>query len=231
MTRWAYAALASLTLLVALPAHAIQVLEGRPGQTLVGKISTTHLTRITVANDRIRNVRGIEGTLIIEPDKDTGDVYVRPRFTNNAVSIYITTRKKRTYALLLEPTRDKVETLIIKDVTPAPEEMTTVEKAGDYIKVIKEMVRVMAVSDVPEDMEIKELNKTLPLWQDTTFVLERRWIASQIVGEKYRLVNKGTKPMVLAEQEFYVKGVAAVTIENMQLAAGEATNIFIVRQR
>jgi len=37
--------------------------------------------------------------------------------------------------------------------------------------------------------------------------------------------------MILEEQEFFRTGVAAVSIEQLTLAPGEATNIFIIRER
>jgi conjugal transfer pilus assembly protein TraK len=49
------------------------------------------------------------------------------------------------------------------------------------------------------------------------------------VGEKFKLTNTGKSVIRLVEQELYRKGVVAVAIENMQLEAGQSTNIYVVR--
>jgi conjugal transfer pilus assembly protein TraK len=45
------------------------------------------------------------------------------------------------------------------------------------------------------------------------------------------LTNVSAAPMRLAEAELYKAGVLAVAIESLNLAPGEATNVFVVRER
>ena len=58
-----------------------------------------------------------------------------------------------------------------------------------------------------------------------------KYVERDIVGEKYVLTNTGKSTIRLVEQELYRKGVVAVAIENMQLDAGQTTNIYILRSQ
>ena len=52
-----------------------------------------------------------------------------------------------------------------------------------------------------------------------------------LAGEKYLLTNVSKEPLVLSEEEFDRKrgDVVAVSIETHNLAPGESTNVFVIR--
>lgn len=93
------------------------------------------------------------------------------------------------------------------------------------------MLLAMASDAQPAGVEIRETTEKIGLWKDSWLVLQRLYLATNIVGEKYLLTNAGVSAMTMAEQELFRKGVLAVSIENMNLAPGETTNIFVVRER
>ena len=60
-----------LPLLLALssPASALQILDAKDGETVLGKISQKEVTRISVERGRIRKVIGNAGEFVLEKDE------------------------------------------------------------------------------------------------------------------------------------------------------------------
>ena len=69
-----------LPLLLALsnPASALQILDARDGETVLGKLSRKEVTRITFERGRIRKVTGNAGEFVLEKDEEKGQIFIRP---------------------------------------------------------------------------------------------------------------------------------------------------------
>jgi conjugal transfer pilus assembly protein TraK len=214
-------------------ASALQVLEGAEGELLVGKISQRELTRLTVDRERIKFLRFSEGDLLVEKDDDNGQMLIRPGdLSGKAINVFVSDEKGRTYGLLLQPVDMPSDSIVVRERGALRQSGgTRIEKAGSYERVIKNMVLAMASDAQPGGVEVREVSTDIPVWVDTRLTLQRLFLAASIVGEKYVLANIGKDPLTVVEQELYRKGVLAVSIENMNLAPGEATNVFVVRER
>jgi len=81
-------------------------------------ISKEDLTRITVQEDRIRNVFGVTGEYVLETDEDQGQVFIRlpnsSEISLKPISLTLTTEKGRTQDLRLIPKDQAAEALILK---------------------------------------------------------------------------------------------------------------------
>lgn len=228
----ALALLAAISL-APLCASALQVLEGAEGELLTGKISQREPTRLTIDRERIKYLRYSEGDLIVERDDDNGQMFIRPGdFSGKPINVFVSNEKGRTYGLLLQPVDMPADSIVVRERGGLRQAGgTRLEKAGSYERVIKNMVLAMASDAQPAGVEIRETTEKIGLWKDSWLVLQRLYLATNIVGEKYLLTNAGISAMTMAEQELFRKGVLAVSIENMNLAPGETTNIFVVRER
>ena len=80
-------------------------------------------------------------------------------------------------------------------------------------------------------MEVKEPARDIALWLGTRLTLQRVLLGSGVVGEKYQLTNIGNTTLELAEAELFKPGVMAVSLEQPSLRPGEATNLFVIRER
>lgn len=227
------ALLAAINLAWPICANALQVLEGAEGELLVGKISLKEATRLTIDKERVKYLRFSEGDLIVERDDDNGQMFIRPGdFSGKPINMFVSDEKGRTYGLLLQPVDMPADSIVVRERGYLRQSGgTRLEKAGSYERVIKNMVLAMASDAQPSGVEIREVKEEIPLWKESRLVLQRLYLAASIVGEKYLLANTGTSPMTMAEQELFRKGVMSVSIENMNLAPGETTNIFVVRER
>lgn len=65
-------------------------------------ISSAEITRITVHQDRIRELIGPKGAYQLQPGESQGDVYLQPKVAH-PFSVFIETERGHHLALLLQP--------------------------------------------------------------------------------------------------------------------------------
>jgi conjugal transfer pilus assembly protein TraK len=178
-----------------------------------------------------------EGELIVECDRDKGEVYIRPvGRTTKPVNLFISSAQA-TYTLLLHRSDTPADTIVIRDTSARPfkPETPTQGPAGtsaNHVRAMKALLVAMASDRAPADVRVEEVNRPVPLWVEASFLLMRRYEGRGLLGEKYLLRNTSAALMVLAEQEFDRDGaqVMGVAIENHNLQPGESTNVFVIRQ-
>jgi conjugal transfer pilus assembly protein TraK len=221
-----------LLLILLLPSlsWAVQVIDVVDGQPAYGRISAHELTRVKVANGRIENIRGLQGELVVEPDANTGEIYIRPTNPSHTVNLFVTTDSGKTYTLLLQPQEIPATNIVIKERDRGGSGASAATDT-DFRRFVRNIVRGMARDDQIAGMDLQEVGATVPLWKDTVFVLEKKYTGQDYVGEKYTLTNASGHAMVLREPQFFRKGIIAVSVETMQLASGATTDVFIVRRK
>lgn len=220
---------------LASPAYALQNLEGDDGATLIGKVSEKEPTRIAVDQGRVLSLRVREGTLNIDADDETGQVFVTvPAGTKNPINGFLTTNSGRTYTLVLMPTDIPADSIIIKQSKLKSKTALTGQndfKNNAYEKAVKRLMVVMANDEVPDDMEVRELAQKIALWKEASMTLERQYTVDNIVGESYVVTNTSNAAMVLDEREFYRKGVSAVAIDQHNITPGSGTRVYVIREK
>jgi conjugal transfer pilus assembly protein TraK len=233
-----------------------QYLEGRDGQTLAAKVSLREPTRVKVEGDRINDIFGDVfdkdtnpgGRVVVTPDKAKGEIFVRlSEAGTRPANIFVST-DRATYGLLMQPSDVPAETVIIRHrgsasavsakssplgPTLSDSQPLSLPKGTQYERSIKSMVLSLASDIVPNDVEVREVARDIRLWQESRFTLQRLFVGRYLVGEHYLLTNISSEPMTIAEQELYREnaGVLAVAVEKHNLPSGQASNVWIVRQR
>ena len=223
-----------LPLLLALssPASALQILDAKDGETVLGKISQKEVTRISVERGRIRKVTGNTGEFVLEKDEDKGQIFIRPVSPDSTkpINLFITSERS-TIGLVLQPVDTPSDTLVIREGRDPLASTSRLEKSGRHVRTIKNLLLAMASDALPDDMEVREPTQELALWPGVRLNLQRVWLGAGIVGEKYQLANIGSTELNLAEGELYKPGVMAVSLEQGRLRPGESTNLFVIRER
>jgi len=223
-----------LPLLLALgnPAAALQILDAKDGETVLGKISQKEVTRIRFERSRIRKVTGNTGEFVLEKDEEKGQIFIRPAFPDSTkpINLFVTSERS-TVALLLQPVDIPSDTIVIREGRDPPKSASRIEKGGVHVRTIKNLLLAMAGDALPDDMEVREPGQELALWPGVRLTLQRAWLGAGIVGEKYQLANVGTSDVKLLERDLYKPGVMAVSLEHAGLRPGEATNLFVIRER
>ena len=177
------------------------------------------------------------GELVLECDKDKGEVYIRPvGKSSKPINLFVSS-VQATYTLLLHRSDTPADTIVIQDpstklLKPDSANPGPSGTSANHIRAMKALLVAMASDRVPPDVRVEEVNRLVPLWLEARLSLMRRYEGRGLVGEKYLLQNISPTLMVLAEQEFDREGaqVMGVAIENHNLQPGETTNVFVIRQ-
>lgn len=226
--------LLSLFCLVAAPSsHALQVVEGVEGKTLFVKVSLRDLNRISIEGGRVRLVKSADdGLLTGSADTTTGQALIQP-LAKDPFGVFVFSQSGKTYTLVLQPQDIPGETIVIKEmavpvsVAAMPGE---IERASSYQQAIKKMIQALAGDGLPEGLEVKKTWEEIRLWKGSRFALELVLTGHSLVGEQYRLFNISDAPVRVAEQEFYKKGVLAVSVRDLTVEPGRSTQVFVVKR-
>ena len=267
--RMAHVAALLLSALALPPARALQTIDARDGVAVEAVLSIKEPTRIRIEGAPITDVFGnihssncgglpatpaamvsaptvnAGGVIVIECDRDKGEIYVRPVGETSVaggkpVNLFISSAQA-TYTLLLRRSDTPADTIVIRDKTPRQAQPTTnsarallgpLGPSANHVRAMKAMLVAMASDRVPADIRVDEVGRPMQLWAEAKFSLARRYEGRGLVGEKYLLQNVSPAPMVLAEQEFDREGggVVGVAVENHNLRPGETTSVFVIRR-
>lgn len=272
-------AAALIALACASPSHALQIVDARDGVAVEAILSIKEPTRIRIEGAPITDVFGNihasscgsaaagatgspgapvaplspvvnpAGEIVVECDRDKGEIYVRPVATagegsaaaDKPVNLFISSAHA-TYTLILRRADTPADTILIRDrsVPPAPIDGRASSgpsgPSAHHVRAMKALLVAMASDRVPPDLRVDELNQPVQLWAEARFSLMRRYEGRGLSGEKYLLQNISAGVMVLAEQEFdrpeskaggQVLGVA---VEHHQLRPGESTSVYVIRR-
>ena len=259
--------------------HALQIVDARDGVAVEAILSVKEPTRIRIEGSPITDVFGNihssscggvasgasgspgspvaplspavnpAGEIVVECDRDKGEIYVRPVATTSdgsatagkPVNLFISSAHA-TYTLILRRADTPADTILIRDrsVPPAPVDGRAPSglssPSAHHVRAMKALLVAMASDRVPPDVRVDELNQPVQLWAEARFALMRRYEGRGLSGEKYLLQNISAAVMVLAEQEFDRPDskaggqVLGVAVEHHQLRPGESTSVYVIRR-
>jgi len=215
---------------VAMPTHALQVINVTETDNAIVKVSMREITRIKVQNARIAKVRAREGLLAIEPDPQRNEYFIRPLTSARNISMFLTTDAGQTFNLQLQPEDIPSTTVVLKAAISGRGTSDSLHAKEAYRSNLKARMVAMANEDIA-DAQVEEMNVRLGLWQDTMFVLNRRYVWDNYIGEVYTLTNQSERPLDMLEREFFHPGVAAVTVEQLHLAKNQTTRVYVIKNR
>lgn len=217
-------------------ALAVQIIEAGDGATIYAKVSKKEMTRLSIDKGRVSSLRVKEGELAIDPDDETGQVFLSVPGGDKAghvkpINGFLTTDSGHTYTVVLQVIDTPSDSIVIKEPRPKQAAGKNDFKSTSYDKAVKRLVSVMANDELPDDMQVKEVGQRLDLWQEAAMTIERQYVAGDIVGERYLVANVSKEAMVLDEREFYRKGVSVVALDQLNLAPGASTRLYVIREK
>jgi conjugal transfer pilus assembly protein TraK len=226
--------LALVLLGLSLEGHALQLVDVVDGQTVTVKVSSKDLTRIAMADGgRIDRVWGLEDYMQVEPDREGGQVFLRPApgMTARAFSFFVRDDKGATHTLLAVPVDMPSDTVLLRPKNRAAEVSNVVTLAIPYTERIKNLVRALARGAVPEGYMPSVEEREIPLWAEARIALTARY-SGELMGEVYQLTNISDAEMRLDEREFarLATDIKAVAIVEHRLAPQQSTRLYLVRE-
>lgn len=228
--------LALVLLGLSLESHALQLVDVVDGQTVTVKVSSKDLTRIAMADGgRIDRVWGLEDYMQVEPDREGGQVFLRPApgLTARAFSFFVRDYQGATHTLLAVPVDMPSDTVLLrpKNRSAGESHAGSNTRAIPYTERIKRLVRALARGAVPEGYMPSVEEGEIPLWAEARIVLTARY-SGELMGEVYQLTNISDAEMRLDEREFsrLVTDIKAVAIVDHRLAPQQSTQLYLVRE-
>lgn len=146
--------------------------------------------------------------------------------TNEGIEFYITA--EATYALVLVPDNISSETIVLKAGLKDRGAAVTWEKAHDYVKSVKELVKGMETGVVPPGYRHIEFNMKEAMWQEADVTLISEYSGGAMHGRIYRIKNISKADIRFGENEFYKKGIRAISVKLSTLKPGETTVVYLV---
>lgn len=224
-------------------------IEGSPITDVFGNIHSSHCgaTQVlsalpgmpagTSPSGPITPVANPAGDVVLECDRDKGEIYLRPAGeSTKPINLFISSATA-TYTLLLRRSDTPADTIVIRDKTPKSlkPSAATQSPAGpspNHIRAMKALLVAMASDRVPADIRVEETSRSVQLWAEARFSQVRQYEGRGLLGEKYLLQNVSQDVMVLAEQEFDRENgnVAGIAIEQHNLRPGESTSVYVIRR-
>lgn len=226
--------LALVLLGLSLESHALQLVDVVDGQTVTVKVSGKDLTRIAMADgSRIDRVWGLEDYMQVEPDREGGQVFLRPApgLTARAFSFFVRDDQGATHTLLAVPVDMPSDTVLLRPKNRAAEVSNVATLAIPYTERIKNLVRALARGAVPEGYMPSVEEREITLWAEARIALTARY-SGELMGEVYQLTNISDAEMRLDEREFarLATDIKAVAIVEHRLAPQQSTRLYLVRE-
>lgn len=212
---------------------ALQTVSIADNQTKNITISAHELSRIFVKDDRIQNVRGLEGAYILTKDVVQGQVYIKPTppYQTKPFNLFVTTEKARNFNLFITAAGISGQDIELKPTTPS-KEAEFWEKNSDYSQVLIKLISSMINDndEVPSGYSVGYPDKKTKAikYDDFTTKLQKRYLGKHLYGEALLIQNRRNSPLNLTERLFYQADTRAVTILDSSLPASGQTMVFRV---
>lgn len=207
--------------------YAKQVKVVNDGDEVKVIISLSELNRIKVEGDRISSLKANQGDLEIIEEPKLGEVYIKPLHNNKEIiSLFITTKKGKTYKLSLDSQDISAEQIFIT------------KKPVGQVEVIAKQNPSKILQKFQKDNKGINISKIKPIKQISVNGYELDLIKSKVEGDYiselliYR--NEGDFFADLNPEEFLVdrrNQWISIAIDNQSPSVGETSTIYIVRRR
>ncbi len=240
--------LCAIGLLFAMPpVQAAQVLAVADGDSVSAEASIEELTRFSMAaGGRISRIWGPDDRFTLEPDKDSGQVFMRLLDERkDPFSVFVKDGTGATYTVLIQPAAMPADSVVLQAQggsqdgdTHAPT-MADVQQYApsapangreyNWISTAKRLVRAMAMNTLAYDVPPETLNENVSTALPGSLRLLERYQVEGFTAEVLEFT--ANRALQLDERALGSPDnpvAQAVAIDTLNLQAGEATRIYRV---
>jgi hypothetical protein len=209
------------------------------------------MNRISVANDRITQIFGDEGTFESQNDEATGQIFLKPTAVNGSKNLSLTliTEQGITQDLTLIPTSKSPQTLILiretnssvpknaknieQQTEPNLNFATTLPAQEQLLKILKQAIHNQ-LPTFDEEISHRQLSN-----DSISLTSTQSWKAGPYIVDALIVENTSEKPLELQEKDFYQAGDLAISFYNKEthkpttlpkvLNGDDKTTLYVVR--
>jgi type-F conjugative transfer system secretin TraK len=211
------------------------------------KVSKFNPNRLKVVGDRITNVRYNVEDLDLDYNQNSGEVFFKPKYKKDKFDIFLSTEMGNTYKLTLV-----VDDLPSQQIFIRKKDFTLQNYAEGSILSREKEIEDNSYFNFDEDYKISAINlirlmESLKETKDFSIVsrdggvlkykegLSVAWLFSfikndhsTISGEVLRVTNKSSEKVDLKEEDFFKKGIRAVSLSKLTLEPKESCHLYQV---
>lgn len=213
-------------------AYALQTKIVADNETITAYIAKSELTRIFVAGDRIKHVRGIEGVYTYQNDNEQGAIFIKPTvsYTKQPFSLFITTEYGKNYMLLLVPKETTADSIMLVPKDSNKPQAKKWEEFASYEHTLVRLIVAMVNNTIPEGYAVNHITKVKRLaLKDMAYLqLITTYQGNYLRGEVYKLQNHLTKSITIAEQDLYRPTTRAIAISQHVIPPKKTTYVYLV---
>lgn len=228
--------------LMATPLRALQTYPLVDHQKTELEISQTELNRIAVSGDRIQQVFGAEGLFDVQTDDEGGQIFLKLNSgihipNSKSITVTLITEDGLTQDLKLIPHAIDSQSILFKPYVKGPaDELRLTEKENkesSVLALMKAMVRneeivgftKTACEDSSSMAPKSEALENVEIGCLSTYLGER------LQGRRYSLINQGTTPVHLKEEDFAGPEDLALTFMKSTLHPQETITFYVISRR
>jgi conjugal transfer pilus assembly protein TraK len=219
--------------------HAVQYVDATEGSAKTVMVSSKELTRIAIEGGKILKVQVTRGEIESNKDNENGEIYLKP-LVKKSINVFVVSEGGKNYLLTLKPSDMPADSIVIREAAlnnqradleerNAREQRRAIARNSEaYMSAVKKFIYGMATGNLGDDITKTISGEQVPLWDEALLIRTARYNTPDLFGQSLTLNNTSSSVMVIEEQEFYKKGVVAVSIKQLVLQPGEQTEIFVV---
>jgi type-F conjugative transfer system secretin TraK len=212
---------------------AVQILPLKDHGSSEVLVSSTEHTRISVENDRISQIFGMDGRLSFELDEMNGQVFITPTpgTEGHLLLITLTTEKGLTHDLRIKPIKRPAEAILLRPKTQGFQER--VSPPESYQGLLLELIKAYTTDTLNELNKVTALQKSPSekIEPDLTLQPIREIHSPQFIGKVCRVKNKGDTTLLLSLPQFSKFKPLAVAFSTRVLKPLEQTEVFLILAR
>lgn len=194
-------------------------------------VSTTGLTRISMANDRITDVRGPNGRYALQNDNREGAVFVKVVGEDKTpFTLFIATEKNHNVVLHVTPKAKTPDSIVLNSETGQTREATRWEDQTPYTDVLTQLLKAMTSQSPLEDYATFAIQNGKRQWVGgmATLKLVSLYNGAHIQGQIYRLTNRTNHVIRFNERLFFHQGDRAIALQETVLPPHGVTFLYKV---
>ena len=208
-------------------AHSSQTLMMKENKRLEAVISADSMNRLAVANDRITQIFGDEGTFESQHDDVTGQIFLKPTAENGTkiLSLTIVTENGQTQDLMLKPRAKMPATVILKKTAEVADEKIPLDKGLPYVEQMMVILK-QAVSGQLPLKEAESISRDVP--EGYAVSHKRSYQCASGSVHVFEVKNTTETDIQIDDKLFYRPGDRALAIRASLLRKGAATEMYVL---
>lgn len=219
--------------LFASSANAVQILPIKDHGSSEVMVSSTEHTRISVENDRIAQLFGMDGRLSFELDEMNGQVFITPTpgTEGHSLLITVTTEKGLTHDLRVKPTKRPAEAILLRPKTQDFQERFSPSES--YQGIMLELIKsyISGVSKEPYKAVLLQKSASEKIKPNLILQPIKEIHSPQFVGRVYHLKNEGDATLLLSPHQFARFKPLAIAFSTRVLKASSSAEVLLILAR